>query len=164
MPEHKAMSSMPLTQEDHTANQIPLPQLGLTNETLTGRPDPVIERGHREAGTLASTVPQEPHGFLDRDARARSTGLRTTGRVIGGKTREHTDGEGGTHCSYHVTYEYKDGGSTHTAERRVDSYGNLRRGDSIKVYLLLDTYPPATAIDLEPHWDVSMQGQVLTND
>ena len=132
----------------------------MTEPITTRRPDPTnaspnraargIRRTWREVWTAPFRALREVYWVLDRDAKVRSRGLQTIGRVVRTETREHQGAEGGTYYTHHVTYEYQDEAGRHTAEKRVSSLGNIRQGVRIKVYFLPDAYPPASAIDTPP--------------
>ena len=102
------------------------------------------------AGVLVFKAAREAYWVLDRDAKVRSQGLRTVGRVLSTTTREHTDSEGGTSYSYHVSYEYQVNGKGHSAEKQVGGLGALKRGVPLRVFFLPDTYPLASAINTRP--------------
>ena len=93
---------------------------------------------------------REAYWVLDRDAKVRSQGVQTAGRVLKTRTQEHTDPESGTSYTHYVTYEFQVDAKSHTVEKQVSRYGTLKRDMPIKVYFLPDTYPIASAIDKEP--------------
>ena len=89
--------------------------------------------------------------LLDPDAKCRSVGLQTVGRVDKTQTHEHTDPEtGGVSYTHHVTYRFDSDGETHSTQKKVGSLGNLKNGSPIRVYYLPDTDRPNSAIDWEP--------------
>ena len=93
---------------------------------------------------------REGYWLIDRDAKVRSQGLQTEGRVVKTETREHRGSEWDTHYTHHVTYEYQVDSRRHTAEKEVGSLGDLRRSVPIRVYFLPGTYPLRSAIDRTP--------------
>ena len=152
----------------------PMPSLGstaqgqfakqgrMTNPMPTQNPDPRtggplwevargITRALREAWNFLFAALREAYWLLDRDAKVRSQGLQTVGRVDGTKSEEHTDPEpGSTSYTHYVTYAYQADGESHTARKRVGSLGNLRKGAAIRVYYLPGSYPLASALDTAP--------------
>ena len=87
---------------------------------------------------------------LDSDAKVRSQGLQTVGRVVATKTEEHRDPESGTSYTHHVTYEYQVDGRKHTYTKQVGNLKSLSKGVPIRVYFLPDTYPLACALNGQP--------------
>ena len=104
----------------------------------------------RTTGVGVFRAVREAYWLIDGDAKVRSQGLQTAGRVVRTETRQHTGSEGGTWETHHVTYEYRVDVAVHTAEKKVGSLGYVKRGDSIRVYFLPGTYPPRSAIDRTP--------------
>ncbi len=88
--------------------------------------------------------------LIDPDAKCRSVGLQTVGRVVRTETRSGTTTEGGTWESHHVTYRFDTNGETHSGEKQVGSLWNLKNRPPITVYYLPNTYPLKSAIDWEP--------------
>jgi hypothetical protein len=87
---------------------------------------------------------------LDGDAKVRSRGLQTVGRVVSTKTEQHRDPESGTYYTHHVSYEYVVDGRRHTADMQVGELGSLKKGVPIRVYYLPGTHPLACALDGQP--------------
>ena len=105
---------------------------------------------------------REAYWVLDRDAKVRSQGLQTLGRVVQTESEKHTDAEtGNVTYSHHVSYEYRLGSRTHSARKGVAKLGNLVRGVPIRVYWLPETHPVASAIDREPRALTDSQRGVL---
>ena len=88
--------------------------------------------------------------MLDRDAKVRSRGLQTVGRVVGTRTEEHSDGEGGTGYTDYVRYRFEANRGTRTDEKRVNDFGGVKGGDAIRVYYLPDTAAFDSAIETAP--------------
>ncbi len=96
-------------------------------------------------------VLREAYWLLDRDAKCRSVGLQTVGRVESKRTEKHADPESGsTSYTHYVTYAYQVDGRSHLQEKRVNRFGGLKKDDAIRVYFLPETVKPDSAIDLEP--------------
>ena len=93
---------------------------------------------------------REVYWALDRDAKVRSQGLQTIGRVGATKTEEHEDSESGTYYTHSVYYDFDIDDSKHAASKNVGSLGDLKRGVPIRVYYLPGTYPLASALDTQP--------------
>ena len=93
---------------------------------------------------------REVYWALDRDAKVRSQGLQTVGRVVATKTEKHEDPESGTYYTHSVSYDFEVDARTHTASKNVGALGDLKRGVPIRVYYLPGTYPPDSALDTEP--------------
>lgn len=94
---------------------------------------------------------REFYWLLDPDAKCRSVGLRTVGRVDNTQSEEHTDSEGGgKFYTHYVWYTYAVVGRIHTARKKVDNYDRLKKGRGIEVYYLPDTNPVRSAIDWKP--------------
>ena len=139
----------------------------IPSQEATGPAEPDISNGNRqerkEGRVLAALrkgwaflfeALREAYWFLDPDAKCRSVGLQTVGRVLKTETRTHTDPEGGESTSHHVTYEYQVDATRHTLEKSVGSLGGLKKGDPIRVYYLVDSsgrnLSPKSAIDRRP--------------
>ena len=88
--------------------------------------------------------------MLDRDAKVRSRGLQTVGRVTGTRTEEDTDSEGDTYYTHYVRYRFEAEGRTRTDEKKVGSLGKLSEGDPMKVYYLSELDRLDSALDWEP--------------
>ena len=89
--------------------------------------------------------------MLDPDAKCRSRGLNTVGRVTGTETEEHEDPETGSiSYTHHVTYTYRVDSGTLTDTKRVGSLGSLKKGAAVRVYFLPDTVPVRSALDRDP--------------
>ena len=93
--------------------------------------------------------------MLDRDAKIRSQGVQTVGRVANTRTESqvYRDSETGTEetiYTHYVSYEFVAGGRTHTREKKVGSLAGLSAGSTIRVYFLPDTATSDSAIDWDP--------------
>ena len=105
----------------------------------------------REVWTFPFRALREFYWLLDPDAKCRSIGLQTVGRVDKKESEEHKDYETGrVSYTYHVSYGYQSDVGDHTDLKKVGTLGKLRKGASIRVYYLPDTYRPDSAIDWEP--------------
>ena len=71
---------------------------------------------------------REAYWLLDSDAKVRSQGVQTVGRVLKTRTEEHHDPETGTSYTHYVTYEYQVDAERHTTEKRVSRLGLVERG------------------------------------
>ena len=61
---------------------------------------------------------REVYWLMNSDAKVRSQGLQTVGRVNETETRQHRDSEGDTYETHHVTYRFMANGHGHTGEQR----------------------------------------------
>ena len=94
---------------------------------------------------------REFYWLLDPDAKCRSVGLHTVGRVDDTQSEEHTDSETGKKFyTHYVWYTYQVDGRSRSARKKVDNYDRLKKGRGIRVYYLPDTYPVRSAIDWRP--------------
>ena len=92
---------------------------------------------------------------MNHDAKVRSQGELTVGRVVDKRTRTqtHTDSECGdvntTHTHY-VKYGFQVDGVDSIREKKVGDLGILKRGDAINVYFLRTETGPDSAIEWKP--------------
>ena len=93
---------------------------------------------------------REAYWVLDKDAKIRSQGLQTLGRITRTRTQEHKDPESGTYYTYHVSYEYQAGGMRPVGNKQVSELGNLKKDAPIRVYYLPGMQPLASALDKNP--------------
>ena len=83
---------------------------------------------------------REAYWLLDPDAKCRTVGLQTVGRVDKTESEKHTDPETGrTSYTYYVRYTYQVYGRSHTPRKKVGSLGKLNKGDALRVYYLADS-------------------------
>ena len=126
-----------------TPTRYPVPSKGSSDGRQHGR----FMNAWRQAWNFLFSALREAYWVLDRDSNVRTQGLQTVGRVTRAEKREHTDSEGDTYYTRHVTYQFEVDGARHTAEKSVGDLRDLKRGVPIKVYFLPDTSPPRSAID-----------------
>ncbi len=112
---------------------------------------PRIIRALGNVWSFISSALHETYWLLDPDAKCRSVGSQTVGRVDGMESEEHTDYETGrTSYTHYVRYAYKVDDRSHTARKKVGSLANVLKRDALRVYYLPDTYPLKSAIDWNP--------------
>jgi len=87
---------------------------------------------------------------MDGDAKVRSLGLQTVGSIVATETEQHTDSEGGTSYTHHVTYEYQVEGKKYSHRKQVGNLESLGKGVPVRVYYLPGTRPLACALDGQP--------------
>ena len=144
--------------ESNGAAEFPIPtrRLGPSNRMSQGPQPGRIVNGLREVWLFPFKALREAYWLIDPDAKCRSVGLQTVGRIDKKESEEHTDPEtGSTSYTYYVRYAYQVDGRSHTARKRVGGLGNLLKGAAIRVYYLPHTDPtdwrePKSAIDFEP--------------
>ncbi|MCI5130320.1 MAG: DUF3592 domain-containing protein [Candidatus Electrothrix sp. EH2] len=73
------------------------------------------------------------------DAKIRSKGVRTTGKVIKCDTQTTHGAYGAVYKTHYVTYEYEDAdGKMYSAKKQVSSLAGMTEGSAITVYYLPD--------------------------
>lgn len=93
---------------------------------------------------------REVYWLMNSDAKVRSQGRQTVGRVEKLETRQHRDSEGDTYETHHVTYRFQTNGDGHTREQKVCSIDRIGVGDTIRVYYMPDRVPVRSAIEPRP--------------
>ena len=105
--------------------------------------------------TLPFTGVRELYWAFDRDAKVRSKGLQTIGRVERKRTKTdvYKDPESGkesTTYTYFASYSFPVDGLDRRDEKKVGSCRSLRGGSSIKVYFLPNGNRFDSALDWTP--------------
>ena len=104
----------------------------------------------KAAGVLIFEGLREVYWALDRDAKVRSQGVQTVGRVVKTTTEKHEDSESGVYYTHTVRYDFNVDDRWHNDTKKVSSLGDLKRDGPIRVYYLPGTYPLASAVDTPP--------------
>ena len=93
---------------------------------------------------------REVYWLMNSDAKVRSQGRHTFGRVDKIETRQNEGAEDGTYETQHVTYGFQADGNNHTSEQKVSSISRISVGDTISVFYMPDRVPVRSAIEPRP--------------
>lgn len=102
---------------------------------------------------------REVYWLMDPDAKVRSQGLRTVGRVQKTETRQHEDSEGNTYETHYVTYGFQAAGARITTEQKVRNIHRINTGDPIRVYYMPNRLPLRSAIEPRPSPEAGVVGR-----
>ena len=134
-------------------------------EGLRAEPVPDRTMAHRIArrclraalyvGTMPFRGVRALYWAIDTDAKVRSQGVQTVGRVESTKTdtQVHTNPETGaesTTYTHYVSYSFPAGGEARQGQKKVGSLGSMKRGSVLRVYFLPDGNRVDSAIDWNP--------------
>ena len=123
--------------------------------TLAGR----ILRRCLWAALYVATLPfrgvRALYWAIDTDAKVRSRGVQTVGRVETTKTdtqvyKDPETGRESTTYTHYVSYSFPADGATRRDEKKVGSLKGLSRGSAIRVYFLPDGSRVDSALDWNP--------------
>ena len=123
--------------------------------TRAGRIASRFLRAALYVGTLPFKGVRALYWAIDTDAKVRSQGTRTVGRVEMTKTDTHVseDPETGretTTYTHYVSYSFPADGTTRRDQKKVGSFGSLSRGSAIRVYFLPNGNRVDSALDWNP--------------